>query len=274
MTAEVLTTETKAPPRRVRSEDVRAALREFYAAPTWAILFEVASETGGTATRRADALAMSLWPSRGLEIHGFEIKVDRRDWQRELKAPKKAEEIARFCNRWWIVASPNVVKLDELPAGWGLLLFEDGALRAVKDAPPQEPVQITRRFLASLLRSASEQSPAEKVVRAAVEKARKEERDIATTQVERARARAREDLVALQKVVSDFEAASGVHLSTYANGTRIGEAVRVVLDNGLEAHRSRIERAAHLLRSVLADCEKALAIQPPTANDTEKGPIS
>lgn len=262
MTTEILTVETKAAPRRVSSEDVHAALRERFSAPEWAILFEVANETGGTATRRADAIAMSLWPSRGLEIHGFEIKVDRRDWLRELKAPKKAEEIARYCDRWWIVAPPNVVKLAELPAGWGLLVFEDGTLRAVKAAPAQEAVPVTRRFLAALLRSASEQSPAETAVRAAVALARKEERANADVQVELARARAREDLVALQKVVDDFEAASGVRLSAYTNGTKIGEAVRVVLDGGFEPHRRRIERATNVLRDIVADCEKAIAIEP------------
>ena len=33
--------------------------------------------------RYADAIAMNLWPSRGLAVHGFEIKISRGDWQRE-----------------------------------------------------------------------------------------------------------------------------------------------------------------------------------------------
>lgn len=263
MTTEILSAaETKAPPRRVRSSDVTAAMREIYCAPEWAILFEVASETGGTAKRRADALAMSLWPSRGMEVHGFEIKVDRRDWLRELKEPKKAEEIARFCDRWWLVALPNVAKLDELPIGWGLILFENGTLRTVKDAPAQDPIPITRRFLAALLRAASDQSPSELLVRAAVERTRAEEREFAKAQVEGIEARAEANLAALKKVIDDFEAASGVALRTYGDGRKIGEAVRTVLDGGFEAHRRRIERATYLLRDALAGCEKVLAFEP------------
>lgn len=80
------------------SESVFELLRRRYPAPAWAFLEEVRNQTGYARTiRTADALAMSLYPSRGLHLHGFEVKVSRADWFRELNDPKKAEEIAAYC---------------------------------------------------------------------------------------------------------------------------------------------------------------------------------
>jgi len=101
---------------------------------------------------------MSMWPSRGLEINGFEIKASRSDWLRELKNPAKAEAIAAYCDRWWIVALKDLVKIEELPAGWGLMeLQANGSLKEVKRAPARENVKpITRTFMAAMMRRVGE----------------------------------------------------------------------------------------------------------------------
>jgi hypothetical protein len=82
--------------RRYTAAEVRAALMNRYCAPEWATFFEVANSTGGGAVRSADAVAMSLYPSRGLRLHGFEIKVSRSDWLHELKQPDKSVAVQRF----------------------------------------------------------------------------------------------------------------------------------------------------------------------------------
>lgn len=69
--------------------EVVAALRERYPAPEYAFFTEVPDEVGFG--NRMDALAMAMWRSRGLEIHGFEIKCSRSDWLREKKRPHKAD---------------------------------------------------------------------------------------------------------------------------------------------------------------------------------------
>jgi hypothetical protein len=131
----------------------RALLRRFKP-PAWALLREVANATGGRARRRADAVAISCWPSRGLQVHGVEIKVSRSDWLRELTDPAKSEPVQRYCDRWWVVAPRGVVDLDELPSTWGLLLLQKGGnLRAEREAPPLDPVPADRAFLAALARS-------------------------------------------------------------------------------------------------------------------------
>lgn len=85
--------------------EIHTALRARFALPEYALMFEVRSGTGHSSqVRYADAMALGLWPSRGLELTGFEIKVSRSDWLRELKEPQKADRIGRFCDRWYVVA--------------------------------------------------------------------------------------------------------------------------------------------------------------------------
>ncbi len=135
--------------------EVYAALAATYCAPEWALIPDVASGTGSTARRRADAVALNLWPSRGLEVRGFEIKVSRSDLGRELKQPEKAEAISRYCHTWWIAAPAGMVKPEELPLGWGLVEANGNGCRTKRAAVPREDVaQPTRHFTAALIRAA------------------------------------------------------------------------------------------------------------------------
>lgn len=133
---------------------IRRGLEKRFDAPAWALFFEVPDGTGRDSTRRADAVALSLYPSRGLEIHGCEVKVNRSDWLRELKKQaEKSAPVQRFCHRWWVVAPPGVVdvELDGLPPTWGLLeLGTGGALRAKVKAPVLSPEPVSGSFVASL----------------------------------------------------------------------------------------------------------------------------
>lgn len=139
---------------------INALISQRYPAPEYATYFEVRDATGFSSRnpRSADAISMSIWPSRGLVLHGFEVKVARGDWTRELKAPDKAEPIARFCHFWWVVApDTKVVPVEELPDAWGLLVVgKKGKLSVAKEAPRKEPMPVTYQFLASMLRAGSD----------------------------------------------------------------------------------------------------------------------
>ena len=140
-----------------------ALLSERYPAPAYAMLSNVKNGTGWTRTERfADALAMGLWPSRGLDLHGFELKANRGDWLREMRDPAKADEIARRCDRWWIVCSDGVALIDEVPQPWGLLVPREKrgkvALVAVREAEKLDAEPLTRQFLAAILRRTAEAS--------------------------------------------------------------------------------------------------------------------
>lgn len=140
-----------------RTADLRAAMMKKYSGDGYAILWEVGNATGGHCHRHADALVMSLWPSRGLTLQGFELKCSRTDWLKELKDPEKADAIARYCHGWSVVVTDQkIIQPGELPATWGLwTLDENGELKLVKMATEnQHQVPLDWRFMAAVLRQA------------------------------------------------------------------------------------------------------------------------
>jgi hypothetical protein len=144
--------------RHERNAAVRIALRARHAGDEWAYFEEVPDGTGSASRRRADGLAMNMWPSRGLELHGFEIKVDRTDWKNEASNPEKAEALGRFCDRWWLVIDDlKIIQDIDVPGPWGVLLLEGGKLKTHREASKLEPQPITKSMVASILRRASEQ---------------------------------------------------------------------------------------------------------------------
>jgi hypothetical protein len=127
-------------------------LRDRYPRQSYALFFEVQSATAYQGHQRADALAMGLWPSRGLDVIGFEFKIHRGDWLREMKNPGKAEEIFQFCDYWYLVADDHSAHLDEIPATWGWLRPGEKGLKEAKTAPKLTASPLDRKFVASLLR--------------------------------------------------------------------------------------------------------------------------
>lgn len=136
---------------------VYRALRNRFKAPEYAVLPGVRNATGYGQSREIDALMMGLWPSRGLHLHGVEIKVSRSDWLRELRNPNKQEAIFKYCDRFWLaVGDASIVKPDELPDTWGLLVPHGKALKIRKKAPDLEGGDLSRPFLAAILRRVDE----------------------------------------------------------------------------------------------------------------------
>lgn len=140
----------------VTENDVFNQIEKRYAQPEYAIFRQVANSTGFSVTNYADAIAISLWPSRGLKVIGFEIKVNRTDWLSEKKKPQKAERIAQYCDEWWVVAPEGVVREEEMPEKWGLYKANAERLTVVKKAEALSPVPLTREFVACVLRRAYE----------------------------------------------------------------------------------------------------------------------
>lgn len=72
--------------------------------------------------RRADALYVGFFASRGKFLVGHELKVSRADWLHELADPSKAEIWFRECHSWYLVVPhASIVHEGELPPGWGLM---------------------------------------------------------------------------------------------------------------------------------------------------------
>lgn len=155
---------------KVTSAHIKAALHKPFPAPGWRIFYEVGDDTGARVRRHADAVAMGIWPSNGHQIHGFEIKVSRADFAAEMRDPTKSQAVFQYCDRWSLVVPSGLVKAEEVPAPWGLMTFDGKSIRTVKQAPPLEPVPLTRGFIAAMLRRAGEADEA--MISAIVEKAK------------------------------------------------------------------------------------------------------
>lgn len=229
------------------SADIINALAVKYAAPEYAFLTEVRNQTGfGRAVRSADALAMSLWPSRGIYMTGFEVKISRADWMKELKDPSKAEEIARFCRLWFVATPVGIVKPHELPADWGLIeLTEKGSLlykKAAAERPPQEP---TWQFFAALMRDVTESWTPTPLIEKRI-RAREEEIHKSAELTKGFREKNLEDALRTANAkIAEFEKASGIKLDRYSDyfNREIGEAVKVLRSMGGTSPLDRLVQA-------------------------------
>lgn len=236
-------------------------LERAHPAPAWAFFVKVANGTGANGSRYADAMAMSLYPSRGLDLWGFEVKVDRGDWLRELKDPDKAEAIAKYCDHWAVAAAKGVVLPGEVPGKWGWAEVSD-KVRWKKPAERLEAVQMDRVFLAAILRRSAERAAAsvpKAEVEAEVEKRYQRwvqsDKEREKTQVERLT----EKIAEMERDLIVFEKASGVRVRESWDRVQIGEAVRAVINARFTGLSYKLDQEAERLKKLAEDA--ALAAQ-------------
>jgi hypothetical protein len=275
-------------PAALVTVDLERRLRHRYSGEAYAFMSQVGNATGYGVSRHADALVMSLWPSRGLTLMGFEIKANRGDWMRELKKPGKAEPIARFCDEWWVVAPAEAIvpptqrtrvhqtslgitaeepaptldlgHLDAavFPPTWGLLCpHGKGGLRIVKPAAQLEPKPIDRTFLAAVLRRAAEYMVPKSAIKAEIDAAY--QRGLKDGEAERRRLgdvqRMHDEQ--LKRDLARFEEVSGIKITEY-DGPRLGEAVFYLLQarrfgSGLQQHVQSVHDEVTHVQACLAE---------------------
>lgn len=130
------------------------ALRTKYSLPEFALETEITLAAGGK-ERRIDVLVMGLWPSTGQKLFGFELKVDRRDFLREIADHTKAEGWMQVVDAFYFVTTPGVVQAGEIPAGCGHLELR-GEKLMTKAYPihkgTQQPIprSVTARMIARM----------------------------------------------------------------------------------------------------------------------------
>lgn len=246
-----------------------ALLREKYPKEQYALLRQCRNGTGGAACRSADALVMSLWPSRGLDLHGFEFKSARGDWLRELKTPEKAEPIAKFCDFWWIViGNSNVAHHTELPTTWGLLCPNEAGtkLEMLKTPTKMAAQPMNREFLGAILRKAQEDAEkpnAEAIAKAVelrIEEAVKRERDFAAGQhrhVLESRDRFRSDIL-------EFKMKTGIDIyaRTYGFHGDWSSAVAFAMKGGINQHKQALESLLMSAHQIAKSIETQLRAEP------------
>lgn len=252
--------------KRYTSGDIEQLLAARYVTNEYALFFNVPNETGGLPARRADALAVNLWRSRGHELIGFEIKVDRRDWLRELKDPAKADVICRYCHRWYIVAPEGIVDVAELPETWGLLVPHGKGLRVAKNPPALTPEPLSLPFFASLCRVAQSTLTENAKIEEAYRRGRQESHDggyklgkeHAESSLKRDldwRTRERDQA---RQAIAKFEESAGVRLDQF-NADKVGRAVKLVLDGDFPRYASHLQQMHSTLATSAAFLEQQVA---------------
>lgn len=112
----------------------------------------------------ADFLVQDTWGNYGPEsgrhpILGFEVKVSRSDYLRELKDLSKSEPFRLVCTEWYVVVSDRAIVRDDLPDGWGLLVANSRGLMCVqKSAINPTPEPVPRGLMAGFLRAVAVQA--------------------------------------------------------------------------------------------------------------------
>lgn len=248
------------------SQAIRA-LRKRYPKESYALFPQLADKTGANANRYADAVIMGLWPSRGLSVEGFEVKVSKSDLRKELRTPEKAEAIAKYCDKWWLVLGSKDL-LDGvglIPENWGVLAPEEGTqkLKVVQKSVKQKAEDLSREFMASCFRRAQEDivegrlEDNENVWDNGYDQGYSEGYDKAIKNGKNMRERQIEKIEELKDIIDTFKEETGIDLrgeSTFSQWNyepeQVAKAVKVVLDGGLNDHVDEIKKIRDRAESI------------------------
>ena len=248
------------PPDNITEATILSLLRTRYPLPSFAFIPAVPNGTSGNKTRTADAFAMGCWRSVGVELQGFEIKVSRSDWRREIQKPEKSAAFAPYVHRWWIAAPKGVVELTEMPAEWGLMTTTGSALTVQKAASRLAPLDLPHTLLASILRRWAETDEAAKEQQRRVREAYEQGVDDGKARNNHTSEHMQQCMDKLTASVSKFQVASGVSISGF-DWENTAQKIRRLLaiekaDAAIEASRQRLLQAVAALEKVLPATEK------------------
>ncbi len=211
---------------KVDAQDVLRSIFARHNGPDWCRFAEVNEGTGGAMGRRADAVCLNIWPSKGYAIHGFEIKVSRADFLHEMQDITKADAVGKFCDFWWLAAPKGIATVDELPASWGLMELHANGLKIKKQAPKREDVtDFTRPFLASLLRKSRDADNA--YIAGQIESEREAMHKAMQRQFELKNSRTVDTAKANAEWIKAFEDALGMQFKNWQKPEAVAERLRV-----------------------------------------------
>lgn len=249
--------------KRITAYQLRVALRDRYEPPEWHVEEEVT--LGG---RRLDVVALNLWGARRYRIVGFELKVDRGDWLREITDFRKSEEWCAVADQFYVVTPSKLIRADELPEGWGHLELCGSRMMTRRHAAQKTgatlPREVAARFigrLAEIIRQATyhDKEILRREIRAEVEKTLTDElrrtADVERRDAEEVRKQYRELLQALGLEPHEWHAqrhamkAAGVFALTRGRTEHLRNQLEMNA-RALETHLSNIRDAAVALRAI------------------------
>lgn len=215
---------------------VYSILRKKYPESEYALMQEVSDKAGFGRSRSADFILMNLWPSRGLSLNGIELKSSRSDWLSEKRNPKKAENIFQYCDFFWLLTNgDDIVKIEEIPDNWGWMEIKGQGIRIKKQAPKLEPKEISRNFLASMLKRACDKGGfiRESEIKSEIDKVRERTKQLSEQTNERNNKLYQE----IKTKLEDYKKETGIDLTQpdwISTATNIGKAVKFVQNGGIE----------------------------------------
>ena len=121
------------PNDKEKTRQIIELLRHRHEPPEWASFEELELRTGHNA-QRCDFFAINCWPSKKYWRVAYEIKVSRGDFSNEMNKPDKRKASEELANECFFVVPAGLLKVDEIPEGWGLIEKNKGGLRKNKHA--------------------------------------------------------------------------------------------------------------------------------------------
>lgn len=205
--------------------------------PRYVVAVQVHDAAGFNFRRRLDAVVLDTWPSKGMSLHGMEIKVSKADLRKELVDPAKMEQfIERTGLDYFSIVTPKgVANLDLIPERYGWILLNDnGKLvtrrKALRLTDQDKIYHVPRSFMAAFCRALIQRSISDEGIRQAREEGLATGRQEADYKV----GRLEHKLTALETNIADFEEASGIEISKSWGHGKMGEAVNLILNGGLQ----------------------------------------
>jgi hypothetical protein len=243
----------------LRATEIEQAVRDLFRNNGCVVLSQVRNGTGYARTARtADMMVVSTWPSRGLYVEGVEIKSNRSDLMRELGNPKKADDLARYCQRWWIAVPDGLTDGLMMPPTWGVITVNDKLKAKVeRQGSLLKPEAMDALLVCSILRNFSEGyiplSEVQPKIEAAVKEANRQSDTLRSSRLKE-----------LEAAVHVFRENSGIdllneHGLTVWNVSQMGKAVKLIL-NLKGKPLEEIARAQDALRTGLACIDAALGV--------------
>jgi hypothetical protein len=236
-------------------------LRAKFPASEYVLIAEVSDASGFSRSRSLDYMLINLWQSRGLAVTGIEQKSNRGDWLKEMKNPAKQENHFKYCDYFYLLTDKEgVAKLEEIPPTWGWYHINDKQiLKTMKAAPKLSSLPIERSLMCAMMRRAADKTGYVKreEIQSKIDEAKK---DAAANlgYVKERNLKAYDDLV---KKIADFTEASGIDLLNnyrWESGKRIGEAVRVIVNGGIDNLQNRLIDLKRSVEHIDENIEKHL----------------
>lgn len=233
----------------------------------YVLLFDVPNVVGTRQERRCDAVALGMWQSTGRLIHGFEIKVSRADWLREVKDVSKADHFMAQCDRWWLVTGDHsIAKSEEIPDAWGWMTATRTGLRIQRPPKPlhADAEQMKRLWAFALIRRAADRGDINAPeLQAILAKNRAEVDRRAEEHIKSVLAGSAPAFERLKKEVADFETASGMKLTDWRLGNvgKLARKLNSIAEDGYSGFTNQLTgqlRALKLLQKSIAEALAAV----------------